>query len=93
LGNVLSHSVDASGNFVAGNARVLQPGEAGLLDHHVAVADAAGLDLDPYLGATGLRNRTLNYFPISAWFADLCRFHVLILRNGMRDEFRSRDPN
>ena len=39
------------------------------------MANAAGLDLDAHLPATGLRNGTLDYFEISSGLADLDSFH------------------
>ena len=65
LRDVSPDRVDASGNFVAGNTRVLQSGESGLLYDGVAVADAAGFHLDPYLGAARLRNWSLHDFKVS----------------------------
>jgi hypothetical protein len=61
---------------------ILHSGETGLFHDDVTVADAAGLNLDPYLGSSGLWNRTLHDFEISTWFADLSGFHIFVLRKG-----------
>jgi hypothetical protein len=70
-----ANHVDAPGNLVARNARVLQPGKSRLLDDGIAVTDTAGFYFDPDLGAARLRDRTLNDFEVSTRFADLCGFH------------------
>ena len=82
LRDVSPNRVDASGDLMARNARILQSGKARLFYDNVAVADAAGLNLDPYLGAAGFRNRALHHFEVSTWFADLYGFHIFVLRNA-----------
>ena len=92
LRDVGANRVDASGNLMAGNARVLQSGKARLLYDGVAVADAAGFNLDPNLGAARLRNRTFDDFEVSTGFADLCGFHDFFLRSTVMRLVRNRCP-
>src|SRR5271155_470191 len=54
--DVSADSVDAAGNFVSGNARILEAGPDALLHEDVAMADAAGFDFDSDLGAAGFGN-------------------------------------
>src|SRR6185295_4620989 len=68
-------AVDASGNLVARNPRVLQSGKARLLHDGITVTDAAGLYLDSDLRPPGLWNGAFHYFEISTRFADLRDFH------------------
>jgi len=75
IGNVRTDTVDAAGDFVSGNAWVLEAGPIAFLYERVAVADAAGLDLNPDLGATGLGNISFDEFEITAGFADLDSLH------------------
>ena len=46
--DVLAHGVDHADHLVPRHAREGDPGPVALLGHRVAVADAAGLDLDPH---------------------------------------------
>ena len=75
LRDVSSNRVDQSGNFVARNAWVLQPGKARLFYDGVTVADAAGLYLNSHLGSARFWYRALDDFKVSTRFADLCGFH------------------
>ena len=65
LRDVRSDCVDAPGDLMPGDARVLQTGEAGLLYEEVTVADAASFNLDPDLGAagSGIGRSTISKFP------------------------------
>ena len=83
LCDIRSYCVDAPHDFMPGDARVFQTGEAGLLYEDVTVADAAGFNLDPDLGAARLWNRAFHYFEVSTRFADLCDFHIF-WSSGMR---------
>jgi hypothetical protein len=74
-GYVAGQSIDAPGNFVARHAGKLKPGPDAVFDQSVAVANAAGLDLDAYLAATRLGNVALDEFPITTCFADLRCLH------------------
>src|SRR5882762_5565492 len=67
--------VDAAGDLVSGNARILDAGPIAFLYERVAVADAAGLDFDPDLVAGGIGNVSLDEFEITAGLADLDSFH------------------
>lgn len=75
LCDVRSDCVDAPGNLMAGDARILQTGEAGLLYEEVTVTNAARFNLDSNLGAARLRNRALHDFKIATRLADLGDFH------------------
>jgi hypothetical protein len=68
--------VDAAGNFVPGNAWVLQAGPMAFLYECVAVADAAGFDFNPDLVAGGFGDGSFDEFEITAGFADLDSFHL-----------------
>ena len=83
LRDVSSNGVDAPGDLVAGNSRVLQSGKARLLHDGITVTDAAGLHLDPDLRPPRLRNGAFHYLEISTRFADLCDFHIFF-PNGQR---------
>ena len=73
--DVGAECVDASGNLVAGHARILNAGPVSLFHQRIAVADAAGLNFNAHLPAAGLRNGTLDDFKISTGLADLDGFH------------------
>ena len=73
--DVWADSIDASGDLVSGNARILQAWPDAFFHQSIAVADAAGFDFDANLTAGGLGDGALDQFEISAWFADLNRFH------------------
>jgi hypothetical protein len=79
LSYVGADAVNASGDFVAGDAGILKAGPASFLYDCVAVADAAGFDFDAYLGGAGLWRRAFDDFEISAGLADLHYFHGLPL--------------
>jgi hypothetical protein len=69
------YRVDVPRDFMARDARVRQSGKPRLLYDGVAVANAASLNFDSDLGATGFRNRALDYFEISTRLIDLYGFH------------------
>src|SRR5258708_37800557 len=70
VGDVGTDGVDAAGNFVPRNARVLDAGPITFLDQRIAVADAAGFDLNTDLVARRLGNISFDNFEITARFAD-----------------------
>ena len=82
LRNVCSNRVDASGDFVARNTRILQSGETRFFYDSVTVAHAAGFHFDPNLSATGFRNWTVYDFKVSAGFVDLNNFHDFFLKSA-----------
>jgi hypothetical protein len=73
--NVSADSVDAAGNFMSGNAWILNAGPMAFFYESVAVADAAGFDFNPYLAADGIGNISFDEFEITAGFADLDSLH------------------
>jgi hypothetical protein len=75
VGNIGAYSVDAAGNFVSGNARILDAGPIAFLYERVAVADATGFDFDPDMVAGGVGNVSFDEFEITAGLADLDSFH------------------
>ena len=78
-----ANRVDASGDLVAGDARILKSRPDPFFDQRVAVADAAGLDLNSHLAAARMGDRTLDEFEISAWLADLdCSHNMFSHRLG-----------
>jgi hypothetical protein len=78
--HVRANRINASRDFVAGDARVLDAGPVSFFHQHVAVADAAGFDLNANLLGAGLRDRALDYFKVSTGFADLNGFHKDLFR-------------
>jgi hypothetical protein len=68
--------IDASGNFMAWHARILNSRPLSFLDERVTVADTAGFHLDAHLPAPGLRHRALDDLEITSWLADLNGFHA-----------------
>lgn len=68
-GDALSDRVDDSGNFVSGNARILDAGPSALFGKRIAVADTAGLDLDSHRARARLRDFAFNELkrPLRTW--------------------------
>src|SRR5260370_27458100 len=62
VGYVGADGVDAAGDLVSGNARILEAWPIAFLYQHVAVADAAGFDFDPDLVAGGLWDGSFSRF-------------------------------
>ena len=79
LRDVGADGVDASGDLVAGNARILHARPMPFFHDRIAVAYAAGFDFDAHLSRRWLRDGTLDDFEISAWLADLHCFHGRVL--------------
>jgi hypothetical protein len=75
MGDARAGLVYNSGDFVAGDARVLDTGEDAFLGDHVAVTDAAGLNLDSDLACAGLGDVALDHFKITARLWDDDCFH------------------
>jgi hypothetical protein len=73
--NVGADSVDAAGDFVSGNAWILDARPMAFFCESVAVADAAGFDFNPDLGAAGFGNISFDEFEITSGFADLDSLH------------------
>src|SRR5208282_4534041 len=76
VGNVSADGVDAAGDFVSGNARILDARPIAFLDQRIAVADATGFNFNSDLTAAGFGNVSFDEFEISAGFADLDSFHL-----------------
>ncbi len=90
VGNVGADGIDAAGDFVSGNARILDAGPMAFFHERVAVADAAGFDFNAHLGAAGFGNISFDQFEIAAGLADLDGFHFrhssfLIFNDWMDD--------
>jgi hypothetical protein len=75
LANVLAHGVDAPGDLVPWNARVMDAGPMSFFDEDITMTNTASLDLNAYLTTTGLRDWAFDNFEISTRFADLNGFH------------------
>jgi hypothetical protein len=76
VGNVGTDGVDAAGDFVSGNAWILEARPMAFLYERVAVADAAGFDFNPDLIAGGFGDGSFYEFEITAGFADLDSLHL-----------------
>ena len=76
VGNVSADGVDAAGNFVSGNPRVLDPRPIALFHHRVAMADAASFNFNSDLIPAGLGNVPLHELKIPSGLADLDDFHL-----------------
>ena len=76
VGDVSAHSVDAAGDFVSGNARILQARPLAFFHNCIAVANAAGFDFDTDLVAARLGDISFDEFKIAARLADLHSFHA-----------------
>jgi hypothetical protein len=74
-GDVGTNGIDATGNLVSGDARILKTGPVSLFHQRVAVTDATSFDLNANLMAAWLRDRTFDNFEVSTWLADLNGFH------------------
>jgi hypothetical protein len=74
--NIGADSVDAAGDFVSGDAGILDSGPIAFLNQRVAVADAAGFDFNSDLGAAGVGNVSFDEFEVTAGFDDLNSLHL-----------------
>jgi hypothetical protein len=75
VGDVSADSIEAAGDFVPGDAWILDAGPIAFLYERVAVADAAGFDFNADLVSAGLGNVSFDEFEIAAGLADLDSFH------------------
>jgi hypothetical protein len=80
LADVWTDCINASGDFVSWDTRVLNGRQKSFFDEHITVANAARLDLDAHLTTIGLRNGTFNKFEVSTRFANLNGFHGAFLK-------------
>ena len=67
--------VDPPGHLMARHARIIDARKHAFLDEDIAVANAAGFDLDAHLAGAGLRHLALDQFEIGARRAYLNRLH------------------
>jgi hypothetical protein len=67
--------VDATGDLMSGNARVLDARPMTLFYERIAVADPAGFDLNADLVSSRIGNISFDKFEITAGLADLDGFH------------------
>ncbi len=74
--HVRPYRVNSPSNFMPGHARVPQSRPVSLFYQQVAVANAAGLDLNSHLAPAWVRDRALDEFEISSGAAYLDDFHV-----------------
>ena len=74
--NAIAHLLDQADDLVPGNARVLDAGKRAELCERVAVADAAGLDLDEDLARAGRWDVALNRLEWTIGFFHLQRPHA-----------------
>ena len=74
-GDAGAELVDDAGDFVAGDARVLDSGPLAFFGEDVAVADAAGLHLDEDMSGGGRGNLALDDLEFRSGAGDLCGFH------------------
>ncbi len=72
-------------DFMTGDAGKLHAGPLPLLEDLVAMADAAGLDLDQDLTGAGLRDGTFHEFERTACFRDLRDEHEYSPVEGFGD--------
>src|SRR5262250_2603855 len=70
-GNTGADFIDDAGDFVSGNARILNSGPGALFREHVTVADTTGLHRDANLSCARFRNLALDNFKVSSGFGNL----------------------
>ncbi|MEJ2632822.1 MAG: hypothetical protein P8011_08550 [Acidihalobacter sp.] len=58
--------VDAADDLMARYARILDAWECAVFDEGVAVADAAGFDLDAHLARSGFRKRAFDHLVLGS---------------------------
>lgn len=80
LGDLGADGIDHPGNLVARHARIGAPRPSSLFGQRVAVTQAAGLDFDPHLARTRLRNLALNKLQRTLWAGG---FDCTHLRHGV----------
>ena len=74
-GDVGADGVDPPGDLVARHGRVMHAGKGAGRGEHVAMADAAGLDLDAHLARAGLGGGPLDKLERRVGFGDLDNAH------------------
>ncbi len=79
-GDVGADGVDPPGDLVSRHRGVVHAGKGAGGDEGVAMADAAGLDLDAYLAGTGLRYRPFDELEGGVRLGDLDDAHGELLR-------------
>jgi len=86
IGDAGAGFVDDAGNFVAGNARILDAGENTVFGEMVAETDAASLDLDTHLsgGGLGISRSTSSKSPpaLETWTAFIFAMKIFLLGTG-----------
>src|SRR5262249_37050606 len=75
-GDVLAHGVQHADHLVPRDAREGDPGPRAFLGERVAVADAAGLHLDPHRAGPRVGDRALDELQRAAGAGNLYRAHV-----------------
>jgi hypothetical protein len=75
VGYVGAHGINAAGDFMSGNAWILEAGPMAFLYERIAVTDTAGFDFDPHLIAGGFGNVSFDELKITTGLADLDGFH------------------
>jgi hypothetical protein len=73
--DVGTHGIDAPGDLMTGDTRILKSGPDAVLDHCVAMANAACLDLHAYVAGTRFGNVAFDEFPFATCFAYLRCLH------------------
>jgi len=76
LRDAFADRVDAAGDFVTGDARLPDSGPMTFFHERVAMADAAGFDLDADLPASGFVDVAFDQFKVSTGLAYLDGFHA-----------------
>src|SRR5260221_8304186 len=74
-GDTRSKSINAAGNFVTWDPRILQARPEPFFYHYITMADPAGFHLDTHLPGTGFGNIAFHQLKFAAWFANLGDFH------------------
>jgi hypothetical protein len=74
--DIRADGVNAAGDFVPGNARILNPRPMAFFYEGIAVTDTAGLDFDADLVAGGFGNGPFYEFEIAAGLGYLDYFHT-----------------
>src|SRR6185436_6738299 len=77
-GHAGAESVDAPCNFMARHTWILKARPQAVFYEHIAMANAARLNLYPHLSGAWLWDFAFHQFPVSACFADLRRLHFTL---------------
>jgi len=76
IGHAGADGVDHSGDFVAGNPRVLNVGKDSLFDNRIAVADATRLNFDSNGSGRRIGNVSLDDLERATGTGNLCNAHL-----------------